>query len=192
MAIVAAADSRLRREALEAMDEEGALRSSSHPEGVIPGEAAGVVILERKADAEGRQKAVARLEGIVLEDEPTAGTDKPNRAEALTKVLHRLRASTPELEVPPLTVCDLNGDRYRASEWAMASLRGFADLHGDEPLWHPADCIGDAGAGLGALDTIWGITALAKGYSPQPRILVWGASDGPTRGALLLSALPAA
>jgi 3-oxoacyl-[acyl-carrier-protein] synthase-1 len=90
---------------------------------------------------------------------------------------------------PPLTVCDLNGDRYRAVEWAMASMRAFSDLHGDEPLWHPADCVGDPGAAAGALSVVWATAALVKGYAPLPQVLVWGASDGALRGAALLASM---
>jgi 3-oxoacyl-[acyl-carrier-protein] synthase-1 len=70
----------------------------------------------------------------------------------------------------------------------MASMRPFADLSGDALVWHPADCIGDAGAGLGALNFVWTAIALARGYSPTDRVLVWGASDGAARAAALLAA----
>ena len=43
--------------------------------------------------------------------------------------------------------------------------------------WNPADCIGDAGAAMGALLLAWASVALAKQYTNTERVLVWGASD---------------
>jgi 3-oxoacyl-[acyl-carrier-protein] synthase-1 len=85
-----------------------------------------------------------------------------------------------------LAICDLNGDRMRAMEWAMASLRAFGDLSGDQEIWHPADCIGDSGAASGALSLAWGAATLAREEAGANAVVAWGASDGPLRGAALL------
>ncbi len=191
-ALVGGVDSLIRRESLERLTASGALRSQTRPEGILPGEAAAFVVLERASAAAARDVARSRLEGIVRTEEPTAGTDAINRAEGLTLALRKLRANTPPLDEPPHVVCDLNGDRYRASEWALASMRAFADLHGDHGLWHPADCVGDTGAASGALALVWAATALRQGYALTERVVVWGASDGPARAAALLSTDPPA
>lgn len=183
VALVGGVDSRLRPEAMAAQRDAGTLRSASRPQGVLPGEAAAFLVLERSAPQ--GVTPLARLQSVVLDEEPTAGTDKPNVARGLTRALRKVRLGAPPLTIRPLAVCDLNGDRYRAMEWGMASMRAFADLTGAVHLWHPADCIGDAGAGLGGIDLVWAATALAKGYAPTDRVLVWGASDGPERAAAL-------
>lgn len=184
-ALVGGVDSRLRPEAMAAQRDAGTLRSASRPQGVLPGEAAGFLVLERSVPS-GRA-AAARLRAVVSDDEPTAGTEEPNVARGLTRTLRKARLGAPPFAARPLAVCDLNGDRYRAMEWGMASMRAFADLPGAVHLWHPADCIGDAGAGLGGLNLVWAAVALAKGYSPTDPVLVWGASDGPERAAAVLS-----
>jgi len=84
-------------------------------------------------------------------------------------------------------VCDLNGDRYRATEWSMAAIRTLGALHGDMSLWHPADCIGDTGAASGIVNVVWAVAAFGKGYASAERTLVWGASEGPARAAAVLA-----
>lgn len=187
-ALVGGVDSLLRAESMTALRDSGMLKSATRPMGTLPGEAAAFAVLERRAP-EGK-RALAILQSVVDEEEPTFGTEDPNVGRGLTRALRRARLSAPPLPSRPLCVCDLNGDRYRALEWGMASMRAFADLSGPAPLWHPADCIGDAGAGLGAVNLVWTAVALAKGYTPTERVLVWGASDGPARAAALLAAPP--
>ena len=72
------------------------------------------------------------------------------------------------------------------TEKVLAATRAFGDLEGGLDFWHPADCIGDAGAALGILDVIWGATAMRRGYSPNARVIVWGASENGVRGAVVL------
>ena len=86
----------------------------------------------------------------------------------------------------PLVVCDLNGERPRGLEWAVAATRSFGDLSGDEEVWHPADCYGDPGAAAGVLDLVWASMAFHRRYAPRPQAVVWGASDGGLRAAAVL------
>ena len=81
-------------------------------------------------------------------------------------------------------VCDLNGDRYRALEWGLATTRAFGAIQGDLDFWHPADCIGDAGAAMGLVNVLWGIHGLRRGYSPSSKVVVWGASENGVRAAV--------
>lgn len=185
VALVGGVDSLIRRERLAALSEAGALRSASHPQGVLPGEGAAFVVLERESRARGRDADRARVLALGTEDEPTAGTDDANQAVGLTRLLRKVLRDWPGGDAP-LTVCDLNGDRYRAMEWTMASMRALAGHTGDQLIWHPADCIGDPGAASGAINLVWTVAAFDKGYAPRDQALVWGASDGALRAACLL------
>jgi 3-oxoacyl-[acyl-carrier-protein] synthase-1 len=186
-ALAGGADSLIRGPVLARMEEAGILKSESVPQGVIPGEAAAFLYLE---DGERARKRGARILARLLSAgagvEPTAGTKDPNQAAGLTRVLHEVCRDAGGLKAPPLVVCDLNGDRYRAMEWAMASVRTMG-RHGYIDIWHPADCIGDCGAASGALNGVWAIVAFAKGYAGADRGLVWGASDGKLRGAAVFA-----
>jgi len=187
-AIVGGVDSWIRAPVLRRLDAAGILRSAGNPQGLIPGEAAAFVVLERGDQAKGRGvKVLARCLAAATADEATAGTDDPNQGVGLTTALREAAGAAGGFEVPPLVVCDLNGDRYRASEWSMAAIRTLGTLHGDMSLWHPADCIGDPGAASGIVNIVWAVAAFGKRYAPAERALIWGASEGPARGAAVLA-----
>jgi 3-oxoacyl-[acyl-carrier-protein] synthase-1 len=189
VALVGAVDSRLRRDVLERMKEAGTLRDPDHPAGVIPGEAAVFLVLE-PSDRAGRP--LGTLLGSAIAEEPTAATGEPNQGRGLTQAIRGARAAAGDLAKRPCIVCDLNGERYRTLEWGLVSVRALGDLH-SEPggpesaqLWHPADSIGDSGAGSGGVAVAWATTALREGHARASRALVWGASDGPLRAAAIL------
>ncbi len=187
LAIVGAVDSQIRTEVLERLESRTILRTGSNPHGVIPGEAAAFLVLER-SDGIARRGArpLAWVMSCTSFKEPTVGTDEPNQSVALGSALRTARKEG-GITVPPLVVCDLNGDRYRAMEWGLASVRALGDLHGDINIWHPADCIGDTGAASGVLNIVCGVTGFLKGYARAERILVWGASEGKSRAAVVLA-----
>jgi len=187
-AIAGGVDSLIRGPVLVRLEAAGILKSESVPQGVIPGEAAAFLYLESEESARKRgARILARLLSAGTSEEPTAGTGEPNRGIGLTNVLRRVCQDAGGLINPPLVVCDLNGDRYRALEWAMASVRTVGRLHGDMELWHPADCIGDCGAASGALNAVWSIVSFLKGYAGADRTLVWGGSEGKPRGAAVFA-----
>jgi 3-oxoacyl-[acyl-carrier-protein] synthase-1 len=189
-ALVGGVDSQIRTETLVRLDAAGVLKSASNPQGINPGEAAAFVVVTTADQAASSGVAISGLlHGVAKADEPTVGTDEPNRADGLVAAFRGARAGTP-IAARPLVVCDLNGERYRGLEWTLALVRGLNDLPGDADYWHPADCIGDAGAAMGAIDLIWAVTALAKGYAQTSHALVWGASDGKDRAAALVGPSP--
>lgn len=187
LALVGGVDSLVREASLRRLAASKMLKSDRNPQGTIPGEAACFIVLERPESATARgARPLARLLASTSRTEPTAGGGEANRAEALSEVLRWVRRES-ALRVPPLVICDLNGDRYRAMEWSMARLRAFGDLEGDLPLWHGADCIGDSGAASGVLNAGWAVAAFQRGYAGRDRVVVWGASDQGARAAVVLA-----
>ncbi len=188
-ALVGAVDSLIRPSVYERLDSAGFLKGSSNPQGVLPGEAAAFCVLEKQPRA---AKPLAALVSTAVAEELASGTDKPNQAQGLTSVLRTVR-TTAALSHLPLIICDLNGDRYRALEWGLASTRVFGNLskRAEAPVsgefWHPADCIGDTGAASGILDCIWAVEVIRKQYARLNQVVVWGASDGRLRAAVLLT-----
>ena len=183
VAVVGGIDSLIRAPALKRLDAAQILRSGTRPQGVIPGEAAAFVVLESRPASRG----LARCLTVAVAEEPTAGTDEPNQGVGLTRALRAVREGAGGFDSPPVVLCDLNGDRYRASEWGMAAIRTLGDIEGDIALWHPADRIGDPGAACAVLNLVWAATAFVRGYARAERALVWGASDGAARGAAVLA-----
>lgn len=188
-ALAGGVDSLIRGPVLERLDRAGLLKTEETPEGLIPGEGAAFLFLERANEAAARGAAlVGVLLGWAEAEERTAQTGEPNRGEALTEVLRAVVQGPGASPSMPLVVCDLNGDRYRAAEWAMASIRVFGGIEGDLLLWHPADCIGDTGAAAGVVCLVFALYAVGRGLGGATRAVVWGASDGALRAAAALSA----
>jgi 3-oxoacyl-[acyl-carrier-protein] synthase-1 len=185
-ALVGGIDSQLRGPVLERLQAAEQLRTGQNPQGVIPGEGAAFLVLQPEGSAaQGGPAVEGRILAAAVSLEATVASGDPNQGLGLSTVLRSVRDHA-DLQSPPLVVCDLNGDRYRAMEWGLATIRAFGDLHGDLDFWHPADCIGDAGAALGILNVIWGVTAMRRGYSPSERVIVWGASENGVRGAVVM------
>jgi 3-oxoacyl-[acyl-carrier-protein] synthase-1 len=184
-ALVGGIDSLLRPSVHQRLLKAGVIKDrSSNPHGILPGEAAAFMLIETDATA----TPSVKLYSTAVAEEPTAGSDEPNRGAGLTNAIRTARGAAP-LPYVPLMICDLNGDRYRALEWGMVFPRSLGDLpwRYDLPncgqFWHPADCIGDTGAASGILNCVWTVEALRKGYAGVDRVLVWGASEGRLRAA---------
>lgn len=170
---------------LEHLDHEGRLRSAERPSGVLPGEAAGFVVLERTEDARRRGAPVlAELAAAAGAADATA-PGEPILGLALSAVLRDVRSASDP--ATPLVVSDLNGERHRAYEWMFALSRGSLPHEGDLPHWYPASHVGDTGAASGAVGVGWAAIALRDGTAPARQAIVWGASDEGAREAVLLS-----
>lgn len=188
--IVGGVDSWIAIETLHWLEAQRRLKCATAPKGIIPGEGAAFLLLVNDAFAslvDVHSNVVVLAQARAVEPNPWYG-DRPCLAEGLTRALRSL-LERPEHRVrTDLTLGDLNGEPWRAQEWAFAYLRTEA-LH-SEPLnlWHPADLWGDTGAAAGAL-----LTALAAyELSRDPlleRAVLWSASDvTPYRSAALLAA----
>lgn len=189
-AIVGGIDSQIRPETLDRLERAGQLRSASNNHGLIPGEAAGFMLLESRAAVEARSvRSLGQVLGLGAAQEPTAGTEEPSHARGLTESVKQAVNQARLKDGPPLVVCDLNGDRYRAIEWGLTDPRALRHLGGKVQVWHPADCIGDCGAACGLVDLIWGLEAMNKGYAHNDRALVWGASENGYRAAAVVGCI---
>jgi 3-oxoacyl-[acyl-carrier-protein] synthase-1 len=185
-ALIGGVDSLIRAPIAASLDETRRIRCKTAPEGSNPGEAAAFIYVESANQARRRRcESRARVSAVSIAEEPSAGRDVPNRGTGLSQALRAARRDA-GLTALPLIVCDLNGERPRALEWMLAATRALGDLHGELEVWHPADCIGDAGAAAGIVDLAWAATALHQGYAPRDKALVWGASDGGLRAAAVV------
>ena len=129
--------------------------------GVVPGEGAGVLVLERHADAATRGvEPVALVGNLALADEPIRYDGaEPLEATALSEALHGI---LDHLEAGPGAIgdvlVDLNGERGRFQEWALAEGRCLHRLADGWRLHAPALSLGDLGAASGVVTV--GIAAL--------------------------------
>jgi 3-oxoacyl-[acyl-carrier-protein] synthase-1 len=187
--VVGAVDTQLQLRTIRWHEANSRLKCSYVTDGLIPAEAACFVVVELEATARARgAKILARIASVnAAREAATILSDRPNTAAGLTKVV---RATLDDGGVRPGDVgmvwSDLNGESYRAREWAFTEVRlGFTT---STELMHPADCHGDLGAATDA--SLLGLAALCHGtgWSDGKPILVISGSEGGLRAATLLTA----
>jgi len=180
-------DSLVEMAALSYLDARDRLKGPGRSRGLIPGEAVACLVVQNTRSARAlRLPIYAIVEGIGCADEPfPANQHEPCLADGLTSAI---AASLGSAGWDPGEIgsvyTDLNGEVYRAHEWALASCR----MSVTAAVVHPADCIGDVGASAAPLLMAMAATALARGYAPAARALVCCASDSGRRGTVCLRA----
>jgi 3-oxoacyl-[acyl-carrier-protein] synthase-1 len=187
-AIVGAVDTYLDEATLGWLVDINRLKTERTVNGIIPGEGAAFVVLEnRKAALARGALLLARLDGVATAMESHGiYASTPCRGEGLTSSIQTTLAAMPDGGVDTaVVVCDLNGERYRASEWGLTLGRALGPVGRSPAVWHPASSIGDAGAAAGAINLAYGAVAVIKEHA-RPQVLVWGSSDEGLRGSAYL------
>jgi 3-oxoacyl-[acyl-carrier-protein] synthase I len=186
MVLVGGVDSYLESTRLRLLDKEGRLKTGPVSDGFIPGEGAAFALLAApgtSARAKTRPWATILGVGFGRELGHMYGSE-PYRGDGLSGAFRQV---FDVYDAPPVqcVYCTFNGESFWAKEWGVAFVRSKA--HFAEPLRfeHPADCIGDAGAGLGAILLGLAAVGLQRGYRQGP-CLVFGSSDHDLRVAVLL------
>ncbi len=190
--IVGAIDSRAEAGFLKAAARLRLLRTADNPVGLIPGEAAAFLLLERPADAS--RSGAPALASIAS---PSAGIDAVDllaedaapSGERLAEVLRAALAASPGVA---FSIGDLNGTVRRSVEWgnALVRLREESRLP-DFPVWLPGIPFGDTGAAVGALGVCMAVRGFARRYAPGPAAAIWLSSESGAKAALVVRA-PAA
>lgn len=165
-----------------------------NPDGALPGEGGGFLLLSAQGDRWRWVPPLATLLGVALAHEPYGYANQaPSRADGLTTALRALREH-------PLSGCrrvDLlvhgqTGESFWAKELARAYLRNAALC--PEPF-RPrsiADSLGDTGCAAGIIATATAVGSLAEtrlGSPQNGRALVYGCSDDGQVGACVVEAL---
>lgn len=183
--VVAGVDSYLEPETLEwleACDQLHGAGPLNNAWGFIPGEAAGALAIARDmADPLGDVVSIGLgREAHLIKSEDVCTGDGLTRA--FHSALDSLVAGTRVDNV----FCDLNGETYRADEYAFSALRMGARMRSASDFVAPADCWGDVGAAGALLHIALGVIAARKGYGRGALSLVWASSEGGERGAVVV------
>lgn len=190
-AIVGAVDTYLDEITLAWLKHVGRLRSEEDTKGFVPSESGIFFTIETDNAAVNRKaQPLAKVQGpaTTLESN-TVYDEEPCKGVGLSTAIQRTLASLEDGGTQTgLIICDLNGERYRALEWGLAMPRALAENRLPVTVWHPADCIGDAGAASGALNLCLGVSALRCSYVNAANILIWGSSDYGDRGSAYIRA----
>jgi len=182
--VVGAVDSWLNRRGIDHLEEMRRLKTPMDPDGVIPGEGAAVLVLERAPSRD----TVLEVSGLGFADEP-ADRD-PERmlvGHGLASAIHAaLEDAGCDAEATWFNLSDSAGDRRAFMESTYATARTRPGRHEAFPQWLPAESFGDIGAVSGAAQIAVAAAAFAKGYAPGPGALSQTAkSDGERAVALL-------
>jgi 3-oxoacyl-[acyl-carrier-protein] synthase-1 len=183
--LIAAADSLLSWETLASLSDQGRLLAEHNSNGFMPSEAAGAILLGRPHT----QSSELVCLGVGYGSEPApVRSGEPLRADGLTTAIKAaLRDSGCELHDIDFRITDISGEQYFFREASLAFSRSIRQPKEEFDLWHPADCIGEAGAAAGTALIAIALTACAKSYAKGPRILLHASADGDTRAAAIMA-----
>jgi 3-oxoacyl-[acyl-carrier-protein] synthase-1 len=183
-AIIGGVDSHLFPRWLEPLDRAYRIHSTRNLDGFCPGEAAALLLLESAAKAGQRSLRPWAEMRTIASATYTPGPAGHDAGMALADVLRHVIPA--QAKTPPLVVCDLNGELSRAREWGHALARLGKALPGPLAIEHPAAVLGDVGAATGAVLLVTAAHALHTKHSERNSAVVWAASDGGERCAVLL------
>jgi 3-oxoacyl-[acyl-carrier-protein] synthase-1 len=187
LCVVLGVDSLLEGGVLQALSDSGQLKTAEAPSGLVPGEAGAALVLETASAARRRKIPVlARIAAVALEREASYGPDAPASGAGLERAIQQAGAAAGGLGGVKRVLSDLNGERWRFLEWALAESRIVADLGADWQLWHPADCLGDVGAAFVPLATALAVRSFARGYAGGGQVLVLASAERGERTAMVI------
>lgn len=179
--LLAAVDSLLTWPTLSVYAAEDRLLTPLNSNGFMPGEAAAALLLSAPQAA-----GELRLHGVGFAVEKAyLDSGEPLRGDGLTAAVKAaLAEANCDLYDIDYRVADLSGEQYYFKEASLALNRILRKRREDFEIWHPAECIGEAGAAAGAACLAVIHAAHAKGYAPGPRSLLHLANDSGARAAI--------
>jgi 3-oxoacyl-[acyl-carrier-protein] synthase-1 len=164
--VVCGVDSYINASSLLWLEQLWRLKTEDNSDGVIPGEAAAAIVVQRPGTKRG--EASVRVMGLgfahekagVLSEEPLLGL---GLAEAGRAALAEARKGIHDMD---FRLADVTGESYGFREQALLIARLMRVRREQFPLWHCADAIGDTGAAAGPCHLVVAFEALNKGYAP--------------------------
>lgn len=189
--VVAGADSYIDPDMLEWLEESDQLHGAGERNnawGFVPGEGAGAVLLASPETA--RRLALeplGRVRGVGIGNEmKLIRTGTVCLGLGLTEAVRGALVGVPVSEQLTDVYCDMNGEPYRADEFAFLVTRTRERFVAASDFVAPADCWGDVGAASTPLFIALACVAGAKRYSKGRSALVWASSVSGERGAAVI------
>ena len=183
--LIAAADSLLSGPTLSAYERADRLLTSRNSNGFLPGEGGAALLVG--ADTGSRPQELLVCGVGFASEAATLEAAQPLRGEGLALAIRAaLQDAGCGLQEVDLRVTDNSGEQYYFKEAALAMLRLLRVRKEEFDIWHPAECIGEAGAVAGLAVLIVAEAACRKAYAPGPGILCHIANDAGERAALVL------
>ncbi len=187
--LVGGVDSYDHDDTLDWLDELEQLNSKVNKWGFVPGQAAGFVLLSSQPFAnkhnlpnlgEVLSVSLARENNLIKTESVCVGE---GLSQAVRQVLSMMGGEEKAIHQ---TICDLNGERYRATEFGYTLTRTGDRFLDPGQYTAPADCWGDVGAASAPLFISLAVAAAQKEYSAGPNTLIWASSESGERGAAII------
>jgi len=185
--LVAGVDSLINAPTLWWLNSQNRLKRSGQSDGVIPGEAAGCVLVTRQPLG---PSLPVMVEGLGFAQEvATLDADEPLRATGLTRAA-RVALAEASLDMADIDfrISDASGEGYYFKEVALALARTLRVNKEAIPLWLPAESLGEIGAASAVVSLITATVAMRRGYAPGPRAIGYAAGHQTDRAAFVLHA----
>lgn len=177
-AIVGGIDSLLDEDTLSWLRATNRLKASDCPTGMMPGEAAALLLVHRPDEAMRSDNS-----GMVLVSRPKMQCEEGSWSGGHRSSGRALAALMTPPGAGPWVLADMNGEVHRSEDWgmALARLRPSCPDIDRMSTWCPAGSFGDTGAAYGAVASCWAVDALARGYAPAAAASVVASSDDGVR-----------
>ncbi len=182
--LVAATDSLLVARTLSAYLDRDRLLTSQSSNGFIAGEGAGSFLVSGRDD--GRDISLVCIGMGSGAESATVESEEPLRADGLVGAIKGALVDAGCTEsVLDFKIVDLAGEHYYFKEASLAFSRLDRTKRSEFDVWHPADCVGEMGAGLGVVMIAVLGYAAKKGYSKGSHALMHLGNDDGRRTAFI-------
>ena len=180
-------DSYIDSDTLDWVEENEQLHVPSNAWGFIPGEAA-CFCLVCSVDTANKYRLPVKAQLVAIStarEKNKIKTETVCIGKGLTQAVKGAISGLPENTKIDYTICDQNGEAYRADEFGFMLVRSAKYFTDPSDYMAPADCWGDVGAASGSLFVNLIISASEKGYANGSHTLLWASSEGGERTAVI-------
>lgn len=187
--LVGGVDSYLDADTLRWLENNEQLHGPNFSWGFRPGEASGFCLLCSASRAQQLGFAtLVHLHPAGVAQEPTPiKMQGVCTGEGLTAAFNLTLSDGRSAHRITHTICDMNGEPYRADEYGFTLLRTSEHFEDGAGFQTPAESWGDAGAASVPLFVMLAAEADRRGYGPGPASLLWASSEDGLRGACVVS-----
>ena len=185
--LVGGIDSYIDADTLDWVEENEQLHIPSNAWGFIPGDAACFCLVCSIETAE-KYKLPVKTQLVAIStahEKNKIKTETVCIGEGLTQAVKGAVSGLPENTKIDYTICDQNGEAYRADEFGFMLARLSKYFTDPSDYMAPADCWGDVGAASGLLFVNLITAASEKHYAKGPYTLLWTSSEGGERTAAI-------
>ena len=185
--LIAGTDSLLVGPSLRNYEDRERLLTKENSNGFIPGEAAAAVLVQKpKPSAEPQLVCTGLGEG--LEKATVDSEDVPLRADGMVQAIRSaLMEAHCDLGDLDFRIADVAGEQFGFKEAALALTRILRQRKEMFDFWHPADCIGEAGAAIGPSILSVLFAGMHKGYCPGHKAIAHLGNDDGKRAAMVMA-----